>query len=122
MGYETNYDLEIVADSVREVVKGYDADGQPASIYVNKYYDVEDFRCKIREETGYSYLFTERCKWYEHEEEMRSFSRKYPNVIFILSGAGEEQGDLWKKYFKNGKMQIALAKITYDEFDERRLS
>jgi hypothetical protein len=34
---------------------------------------------------------------------------------------GEEGGDMWKRYYKNGKVQVANAKITYDEYDETKL-
>ncbi len=41
-------------------------------------------------------------KWYDHEREMIEFSKKHPNLEFILTGEGEERDDVWKKYFKNG--------------------
>lgn len=63
----------------------------------------------------------ESTKWYEHEEHMISFSKKYPNHTFELSGEGEESGDLWKQYYKNGKMQNCNAEITYPKFDETKL-
>lgn len=63
----------------------------------------------------------ESCKWYEHEENLREFSKGYPEAIFKLKGEGEEAGDLWIKYFKNGKMQLAEAKITFEEYNESKL-
>lgn len=59
--------------------------------------------------------YSDSCKWYEHEEEMVSISEQFPTILFILSGEGEESGDIWRKYFKNGKVQVAEAKITFDE-------
>lgn len=58
----------------------------------------------------------EPCKWYKHESEMRKFSEKFPEVLFTLEGEGEESGDIWRKYFVNGKMQVAKAKISFDPF------
>ena len=52
---------------------------------------------------------------------MREVSKQHPNVLFELSGEGGENGDLWKAYFKNGKMQMCKAKIIYDDFDEAQL-
>lgn len=63
----------------------------------------------------------EECKWYEHEEEMREFSKKYPKVRFTLKGEGEESGDLWEKHFLNGKMQVCKAKITFERFSRKKL-
>ena len=62
------------------------------------------------------------CKWYAHEEDMRQLSRRFPDLLFTLSGKGEENEDIWVKYFKAGRMQVSHAKITFDEFDEHKLS
>lgn len=75
---------------------------------------------------SYGHLFqmvngSDQIKWYNHEDEMRAFSKKFPEILFILEVNGEEEGDLSIKYFKNGKMQRADAVITYAEFDESKL-
>jgi hypothetical protein len=103
MGYYTNYELEIVGghkDVIEEIVLsdedtfyGIDADG--SSI--------------------------DSVKWYGHEEDFKTVSKKYPELVFKLKGEGEEAGDVWIKYFKNGKMQSCPAKITFDEFDISKL-
>lgn len=64
---------------------------------------------------------SEPCKWYDYNEEMAEFSKKYPNWLFTLSGTGEEAGDIWKRYYLNGKVQEAVARITFDDFDEKKL-
>jgi len=61
------------------------------------------------------------CKWYEHDDDMLRLSERYPMVVFTLSGEGEESGDIWKKYYCAGKVQIARAKITFDPFDKDKL-
>lgn len=61
------------------------------------------------------------CKWYEHDEDMRDVSKKFPNVLFILSGEGEESGDIWKAYYKNGKVQRVKAEIVFDEYNPKLL-
>lgn len=60
-------------------------------------------------------------KWYNHEEDMIEVSRTFPDTLFELHGEGEEPGDLWRKYFKNGKIQRCPAQITYEEYDESKL-
>ena len=61
------------------------------------------------------------ARWYEWEADMREVSSAFPNVLFTLSGAGDDSGDLWKAYFVGGKMQYAPAQIVYDDFDSARL-
>ena len=65
--------------------------------------------------------FEDNCKWYEHEKDMRAVSSKYPETLFLLEGEGEESGDIWKKYFLNGKMQTCKSIITFEEFDKSKL-
>ena len=65
--------------------------------------------------------YAEPCKWYDHQEKMVVLSKKFPTVLFTLSGEGEESGDLWVKYFFNGKCQIEKAKVTYNKFDRSKL-
>lgn len=60
-------------------------------------------------------------KWYKHDDEMRFISKQFPTVLFTLHGSGEDNADLWTKYYKNGSAQTARANITYDVFDERKL-
>lgn len=48
-------------------------------------------------------IWNEERKWYEHEEDMVAYSKLYPNDVFCLYGNGERYGDVWFKFFKNGK-------------------
>jgi len=57
------------------------------------------------------------AKWYSHEKDVAALSRMYPDVTFTLHGEGEETEDIWKKYFKGGRMQTAVAKITIPPCD-----
>ena len=122
MGYETCYSLEIESPVFRKEVKGVDAAGKPAPVFVSEYVEIEDLKNEISKSVGYQYLWNQGCKWYDHQKDMLNFSRKYPDILFILSGEGEESGDMWRAYFKNGKMQFVKAKIVYDDFDENKLS
>lgn len=70
------------------------------------------------------YILSEYCdstKWYEHEADMLAISKRFPKDLFHLYGDGEESGDMWHKYFKNGKMQICKAQITFEPFNEAKL-
>jgi hypothetical protein len=61
-------------------------------------------------------------KWYEHEDDMRQLSSRFPDILFTLSGKGEENEDIWVKYFKGGRMQVSRATIAFEGFDEHKLS
>lgn len=107
MGYYTAYSLDTFksAKDISEIL-GNLPDGE-----------FEDLRYAIDEygEVAMS------CKWYEHEKDMKKLSLMHPDIVFELCGKGEEQGDSWKKYFKNGKVQVCEAQITYPPFDENKL-
>ena len=67
------------------------------------------------------YLFDGDGSWREYDAGMKTVSSKFPNVLFTLTGEGEEGGDLWRSYFLDGKMQEVQAEITYAPFDKEKL-
>ena len=85
--------------------------------------DREEIEETLNEISGYNIEFgwNDSCKWYNHEKHMKELSKIYPDTIFLLEGEGEESGDIWRKYFKNGKMQVCKAEIVFPAFDESKL-
>jgi hypothetical protein len=65
--------------------------------------------------------FEEPCKWYDINEDMKKYSNQFPDVLFTINGEGEESGDIWCTYFKNGKRQEEIAEIQTAPFDESKL-
>lgn len=65
--------------------------------------------------------YRQESKWYDDEQDMAAYSRWFPDVVFMLTGVGEDSDDQWIKYFRDGKMQVARATITYDKFDAAKL-
>ncbi len=63
----------------------------------------------------------EPIKWYSVESDLTEFSLLYPEALFELLGEGEESGDIWKLYAKNGKSYREYARIEFDMFDPTRL-
>ena len=136
MGYETRYTLDymlpIEAQEDKEkrifiqqcAKNGIDI---PKSIMIQSSGLEEQLVDAMSNDSSCSYgplddfLDTYTCKWYDQEQDMKIFSEKFPTVIFKLQGAGEDMGDLWVKYFKNGKMQKCIAIISYEEYDESKL-
>ena len=120
MGYYTRYKLTVTNESspeYRQLVEFLEI------VKENK--DDEETLDGMSIPVGYVYDFwlgdSEECKWYDHEDDMKVFSRKFPTLLFKLEGKGEESGDMWVKYFRDGKMQVCEAKITFDDYDESKL-
>src|SRR5881394_2305568 len=108
MGYYTTYELEwtppipstspcphcggtahlLIPDAIADRIKAPTLEGGKWSIQQN---------------------LEESTKWYDHEADMKALSAEFPKVLFTLRGEGEESGDVWVKYFKNGKMQSSKA-------------
>lgn len=79
----------------------------------------EEIAEAIAAESGYNVNIFQTCdyyKWYDHEEDMIKVSRKFPEVVFVLSGKGEDQNDLWKKRFVDGQVDEVRAEISYPDF------
>lgn len=117
MGYYTRYELETVEskDLGKSILKEMDAEVYYGLDINSSLKYIGDF------DMGVSIDYTDEVKWYDHEDDMKKLSVKFPNTLFRLHGIGEEQGDEWFKYFKNGKMQKCDAIITFEEYDERKL-
>tara|TARA_B110000285_G_scaffold143342_1_gene160148 strand:+ start:609 stop:908 length:300 start_codon:yes stop_codon:yes gene_type:complete len=76
---------------------------------------------KVVEDTiGYC-PFDKETKWYDFDKDMKEISKEHPEVLFEVIGEGEEFDDIWKAYFKYGRMQMCEYRITYEDFDESLL-
>lgn len=121
MGYYTTYSLKILNNKE-------DLESSNEFFYDTSFEDYSmDLISKFIKKYEIEYVINsdgtpnDTAKWYEHEEQLIEFSKLYPNVIFKLKGEGEESGDLWIKYFKNGKHQYCEAIVTFEEYDETKL-
>jgi|SRR6478736_37700 len=103
MGYSTSYTLTTLTEDGKARTM---REGEIQS-YIEDFIDYDPF--------------DDRCKWYDHEEEMKEISKAFPTDLIQLHGEGEESGDIWDKYFLNGKMQICKAQIVLPPFDSDKL-
>jgi len=102
MGYCTNFELNIEDGDI----------------------DISVISKRLTQITKYTFGYDGtlyHAKWYDWKDDMRKLSSEYHDIVFVLSGQGEEYGDIWKAYFKNGKMQYAAAIVTFEPFDEGKL-
>lgn len=104
MGYYTNYSLEIqgkgpIYDRLRN---------EACDVYVNEDYGFTVSRLLSGD--------TDSVKWYDHEEDLRDFSKQYPNVLFTLMCIGEDH-EMWAIHAMNGSSQKVDARISFDSPD-----
>ena len=59
--------------------------------------------------------FEEPRKWYDYEHDMKELSLQFPDTLFALYAAGEEQGDVWKGFWRAGESQLIKAKLIFTE-------
>lgn len=64
---------------------------------------------------------TDQLKWYEWESDMMEASARMPGVLITLTGSGEEDGDLWRAYFLDGRVQSVRPSIEFPPFDPAQL-
>ena len=64
---------------------------------------------------------SDEATWYQSDDDMKEFSKKYPDVVFTLFRYGQVLGDVGKTYFKNGRMKSSPAEVSYPEFDVSKL-
>ena len=57
------------------------------------------------------------AKWYDWQKDMVEVSERFPHLLFSLQGEGEESGDIWKAWARNGRVRRAQARIVFDEPD-----
>lgn len=78
-------------------------------------WDEEEIIDDLVKSTGYGDPFSEECKWYDHDEDMRRFSKLHPDLVFTLMGEGENNEDIWKAVYVNGKGKRVKARIVFEE-------
>ena len=54
-------------------------------------------------------------KWYNHSEDMVMIAEKFPNIYFMLEGAGEEFGDWWREYYHDMDIEQCRGDIVYEQ-------
>ena len=72
--------------------------------------------------------FDDEKEWFHHQVNLLEFSKKYPQLIFIIGSepTGEREdrrmvSRLWRKYFRDGKLQVSAAFWSFDDFNEDML-
>jgi len=61
-------------------------------------------------------------KWYNSKDDMVTFSKHFPNVLFVLEGEGADSEDMWRLYVRGGRFFVVEPEIIWPEFDELDIS
>lgn len=67
---------------------------------------------------GASYIAT---NWKTYNEDMLNFSQLHPKVIFMLFAKGQDDLDITKHYYIDGRVQHCKARIIFPKFDRKKL-
>lgn len=95
MGYYTKYDLTILNDD------DYIMDS------IIEFGDLD-----------LSYHLSDRCKWYDHDTDIINLSLKHKDKVFRLEGRGEDDDDIWVKFYKNGEFRMYQSQIVHKQYSE----
>lgn len=128
MGYYTNYDLYVEEDMnqpqleniIKKVLQWNKEDDSflyPFVDYIEEYYESSEEPHLDACNHVFGVAPYGEAKWYEHEEDMLKLSNEFSKTLFKLHGEGEENGDIWDKYFLDGKMQECYAELILPPFD-----
>lgn len=89
--------------------------------------DVENAICEeiknlnIFQDGDYIYGWGGYVSWYSCDEDMVALSKRFPGVLFTLTGHGDNADDIWRTFYKDGLLQTDCADIIYKDFDETKL-
>lgn len=102
MGYQTCFRLNTIPNVTDELIDS-----------MNQYFGAHFYDDDL--------LWGDSCSWYAHERDMLDFSKQHPYFVFVLDGNGEDAGDLWRKFFRDGKMYEWRPMIERPAFDQKLL-
>lgn len=84
---------------------------------------IETFR-EENEEAQYAFDENGACqdstKWYDSDDDLKAFSLKHPDALFLLESQGEE-GEQSQLYVQNGKSQECPGTVIFEPFDRSKL-
>ncbi|KKM87692.1 hypothetical protein LCGC14_1266350 [marine sediment metagenome] len=96
MGYYTRFNLKVI--------------GKTDINIIDEFRNKCDYAEVALDEDGNA---DEECKWYDCREDVQEFSKRYPDVLFLLEGKGEDVPDEWRFYARNGKGCLQKSKDAF---------
>lgn len=108
MGYYTRFEGGVSGPA--ELMEKFSEDASNGVCFGEYQQSLEEWVCG-------EFFGGDTAKWYGWNQDLISVSSNYPGLLFWLEGEGEESGDIWKAWARNGKVVQAQAKIVFDEPD-----
>lgn len=114
MGYSTSFTLQVQTRKGSPLVSGEITEDLISQLR-KSYEEAEWSLDYVGQDSG------DDSRWYDHEKDMREFSAAHPDFLFVLSGEGEDNGDIWTEYHLAGKCQVAKARVQVAPFNPEAL-
>ena len=90
MGYNTDYKLEIEGTEYLNPIEEYDLRKDICELL------------SLQPKSDISLIYFEG-KYYQIQPELKKLAKKYPTLVFDLSGDGEDRDDRWRLAVKGNK-------------------
>ena len=113
MGYYTNYKLELIGENGSSLLAATKA----AEKMIESLDGIEFLGSDIPVRSGI-YWYGKYFDVGAGEKEIVSLSKDYPDVLFQVTGDGEDSDDFWREYIQNGKTGWTPGVISYEPFDQ----
>ena len=111
MGYYVDFELQIQnVDKVENIVESVE-ELCPDLIENIEY---NEYSSSSIEEEVKSGFITFNSKWYDREEELKTLTKRHPELNITLYCDGEDN-ERWLEYYKNGEMEIGIATLVYSK-------
>lgn len=101
MGYYTNFEIEAIDDPKSQIMS-----------LLQSLAGISGYR---ELESGYA----SSIKWYDCVENCKKASLYYPELLFRVTGDGENSDDIWRLYVRNGKTKLLT--MIWPEFNIEEL-
>ena len=94
MSYITYFNFELIEPDNHELAE-----------QIQREITAEAFEMAVDKLDPWNSVFDDGMKWYEWHSDCLAVSRRHPEALFLITGDGEESGDVWACFFRNGRSE-----------------
>lgn len=113
MGYQSNFEVRVLPMRPPDpnVVRYYPE--TPLLKQVSEAINAEVGWGLSRYPPDADYLSIYDITWYEFENDFRAVSQRFPNAVLEVTRYGEDDGDIERRFFHNGRAEGGKAEIRF---------